>query len=281
MEAFFHHFGDEKKLKDGTYILHNDYNVFLNPINVSVSNNVFTLIDENRVLTKEDLKFYTHFYQYDVLPDIDPMDWYIEYERIIDVKTVFCEEKNTNVYHFEDTKNHDIILFFDEHNNLNVDIINNKMLYMIPYGGWHNVKIPETASFDTLLVLNQPMISMLYDVLDSFSKHYSLSQIDKIESNNRGFSFVDILDLNDKIFGFQDSSVATEARIWFGLKDYIFKNNEDCFVGKEFEKMLKENAYPPVNALNSTMDSSVLYSSRMELSVFHAKAIMKIIKENI
>ena len=63
------------------------------------------------------------------------------------------------------------------------------MLYMIPYGGWHNVKIPETASFDTLLVLNQPMISMLYDVLDSFSKHYSLSQIDKIESNVFFMSF--------------------------------------------------------------------------------------------
>lgn len=287
MFALFRYFNKEEPLENGQYILKSE-NFFLSPVYIDAVNGEYFLLSDRSPLNLDNYQAYEHVFPLKNIPDDAPEDigeWYIEYERNVTYKT-HQNEKNQTVYTFTDSKYCEFELFFDEYGNLHYNYLDDNLIQYIPkHGqGWRNANTPNDFSIEREVVLNKPAIQLLVSILNSFISNYSLSEVSKLiddSKTNRGFSFLHFEDVNGNVYNFQDSSTATEARIWFGRKSYVARIGDKSYNADDFEAQLREGTIPEINDINQEFGLSLLISDRSEISVYHAKKIIEVILKEI
>lgn len=287
MFALFRYFNKEEPLENGQYILKSE-NFFLSPVYMDAVNGEYFLLSDRSPLNLDNYQAYEHVFPLKNIPDDAPEDigeWYIEYEQNVTYKT-HQNEKNQTVYTFNDSKYCEFELFFDENGNLHYNYLDDNLIQYIPkHGqGWRNANTPNDFSIEREVVLNKPSIQLLVSILNSFISNYSLSEVSKLiddSKTNRGFSRLHFEDVNGNIYNFQDSSTATEARIWFGRKSYVARIGDKSYNADDFEAQLREGNIPEINDINQEFGLSLLISDRSEISVYHAKKIIEVILKEI
>jgi len=99
----------------------------------------------------------------------------------------------------------------------------------------------------------------------------------ELEKTDRGFAFGEFTDAKGVGCSIQDSSLATEAAIWFGVRDADPKR----LVGDVFEKVpFPENIQPKdifggIIDVGGSFGKDVLFNTRMHLVTKHVKTLIR------
>lgn len=113
-------------------------------------------------------------------------------------------------------------------NNQNVLKIDfNIKEFKVLQNGWQDFSFPSNVSINDKLYLDEALKDKVVSILDDFIKTGGIESINKTK---RGFTFLDIEDLMGNTISIQQSSSASEPKIWFGSKTenkaYSWKNDK-------------------------------------------------------
>lgn len=274
MEIHYKHLNEEKLLPDGRYIIATQH-IFNDSLFITVTDGVFIDDKTGLVFDVENQDIYTHYILQEEssdLTDLNPDEWYCSYERIVDIETYYCDKRQQPIFYFEDTKNVYVEVYTDNDNNTHFEINNSDLKYMSS-NGWKNVNTPLNFKTFSHVCLSPKDMDLWHEIANTFIKEYSLQSICK-EKTERGFSIQELVDFNGNSFQWQESSVATEDRVWFGANDYNVVINDKEYTGQAFEGLIRNNQLPEINNINEPFNKNILCSNRMELSTYHLSAII-------
>lgn len=130
--------------------------------------------------------------------------------------------------------NDELILVLD----LNIKTYKN----LIQYQGWQERDFPEGIIINDKLYLNENILNKVISCLNIFIEDAYLNpeKIDEIINDTRNFGHIHLEDIKGNTISLSDSSIATEARIWFGtVADQIYIEKDNRIV--KFESELQES----------------------------------------
>lgn len=279
MECTFKHIKKTKKIKNGHYFFMS-VNYLLDYIVVEIKNkNILiknkkdiSIIEESYNFNNFDFERYSHFYKY--IPSENPENWYIEYERLVEIKTLKDKDEIIK-YYFFDTKSKEFECYFDKDGLFHYNQVEVDFRYLSKHKtGWHDLKIPNNFKVKSGLVLGIDEIEQVKFIFNHFYKHRDLN-FPEIQKTNRGWGYIDLTDYNEIPIEIKESSIATESRIWFGRIDSEVHINNKIFKMDDFITEIKLGNIPEINNINEPC-KSILCSEMSELSIYHIEKLLEI-----
>lgn len=134
--------------------------------------------------------------------------------------------------------------------------------YKVCNSGWHDYKFPSSVAINDKLFLNEEMKIKVVEMLDVFLETGYLDSPDMTRTN-RGFGVVEPLDAMGNIISIQESSSASQAKIWLGCatKNQVFIWKDKTLQPYVFER------------------GDVLLQDRLHLNTSKARRLKTVINE--
>ena len=258
------------ELERGRYALIN-YDNFMEQINIEITSVGINQIDDNGKIIIYDigteiLDLYTHFYRW--RKGLDLFNTSITYEKDIEI-TKLKNIKNPT-YQILDTKGTKLLIYKNNKGNVVFDLKKNDILTLKKGSGWNAVKMKKKhISFDNTIELNVEDLRALKPLLTRFAK--TLIYVSKYD--------VELIDVNGKTIFIYRSSVATEFRLWFRIKDPIIKFKNIDFSCNSFLEQISQKEYTHLIDDYPLIQnaSSILFPDSIEINGFHARSILRIL----
>lgn len=264
---------------DGKYFNYSE-NPMIDPIIIEIKDEEIYLIKNNEVIFIDEDEYdeylYSHYFPYNSKLDI--MECCIKFEYHFELFKVFNEEDG--LYHIYIEGIHDTLIecFWDENNKFHIKNAAFNCKYMSKGNGWKRIVFPKNSHFDNDLSFEKDSLEKLKFFLNYFLEN---EYIRSDRATERGFSFDYFFDADNIPCWIQNSSVATEARIWFGRKKIKMTIENKEYDSSEFEDLFLKDKISSLYELNPYLKSdSIIYSSTFELNKYHVDLLLKLINNH-
>jgi hypothetical protein len=255
------------ELERGRYILFTEAS-FMAQVNIEITSVGINEISrsgkviKNNISTKR-FKDYTHFCRWK--KGLNLFNESNTYEKKIEIKKLKNIKNPT--YQILDSKYTKFLIYKNDKGNVVFDFKKNDILTLKKGLGWNAVDMKKDISFDNAVEFNIEDIRALKPLLKKFAS--SLSYVSNYE--------IELIDVNGKVISIYQSSVATEFRLWFRIKDPIINFKNIDFSCNSFLEQISQKEhihliddYPLIQNA-----SGILFPDSIEINGFHARAILE------